>query len=63
MTKRTTTAIRFNPELHAELVAAAEARQMSLNALVNALCDHGLDLLAPPAGLFKDAATEEPSGD
>jgi predicted transcriptional regulator len=35
MTKRTATAIRFPPELHAQLAAAAAERQVSMNFLVN----------------------------
>lgn len=53
---RTTTAIRFGEELHDALVAAAADRDISMNLLVNKLCEYGLPRLRPtaPASLFVD---------
>jgi uncharacterized protein (DUF1778 family) len=45
---RTATAIRFDPDIHDQLVVAAEARGVSVNFLVNAALRHALPLLVPP---------------
>ena len=47
-TRRTATAIRFEPEIHDQLVVAAEARGVSVNFLVNAALRHALPLMVPP---------------
>lgn len=44
---RTSTAIRFGPELHARLVEAAEDRDLSINWLVNRAVEDFLDRLIP----------------
>jgi predicted HicB family RNase H-like nuclease len=44
---RTTTAIRFDPELHKQLVAAAEDRDLSVNYLVNEAVREFLPRLIP----------------
>jgi hypothetical protein len=47
-TRRTATAIRFDSDLHDQLVVAAEARGVSVNFLVNAAIRHALPLMVPP---------------
>jgi len=44
---RRATAIRFDPDVHARLVAAAKERQVSANLLVNRAVDEFLDALLP----------------
>jgi predicted transcriptional regulator len=44
---RITTAIRFDPELHARLKAAADERDLPLNWLVNRAVAEFLDNLIP----------------
>lgn len=44
---RTASAIRFRPELHDRLVAEADARETSINWLVNQACEFFLDRLIP----------------
>ena len=44
---RTATAIRFAPEVHEALVAAAEERGLSINYLVNEACKDFLPRLIP----------------
>lgn len=44
---RTTTAIRFSPELHELLAAEAEARDVSMNWLVNKAVEDYLARLIP----------------
>lgn len=44
---RTSTSIRFPPELHEKLAAAAEERDLSLNFLVVRAVDEFLDRLIP----------------
>lgn len=44
---RTSTAVRFKPEIHERLVAAAEERDLSINWLVNRACEEFLDRLIP----------------
>jgi hypothetical protein len=55
-----TTALRFPPELHDQLRAAADERGMSINSLVIHLVEYGLPRLRPasPASLFLDDLTE-----
>lgn len=45
--QRTSTAIRFVPEVHDRLVAAAEERDVSINWLVNRAVEQFLDRLIP----------------
>ena len=45
--KRTATAIRFDPELHAELTQAAKDRDVSVNFLVNKAVADFLPRLIP----------------
>ena len=57
---RTTTAIRFPEDLHKELRAAADERDLSLNDLVVRLCEYGLPRLRPvDSRMFVD---DEPAG-
>lgn len=44
---RTTTAVRFNVDLHQRLAAAASERDLSINFLVNRACEEFLDRLIP----------------
>lgn len=44
---RTATAIRFVPEVHARLVAESDARDMSINLIVNRAVAFYLDRLIP----------------
>jgi predicted HicB family RNase H-like nuclease len=44
---RTATAIRFKPEIHAQLVEAAQDRDLSINWLVNKAVEQFLDQLLP----------------
>jgi len=44
---RRATAIRFDPDVHARLVAAAKERQVSSNLLVNQAVSEFLDALLP----------------
>ncbi len=44
---RVTTAIRFHPEVHERLHAEADAREVSLNWLVNRIISEGLERLVP----------------
>lgn len=46
-TRRTTTAIRLKPELHARLAEAAAERDVSLNWLVNRAVEDFLPRLIP----------------
>lgn len=55
---RVTTAIRFDPETHAALTAAADEREVSMNWLVNRIVKEGIDRLRPAASLFLDAPRE-----
>lgn len=43
----TATAIRFEPEIHERLEAAAKDHDRSINWLVNRACEHFLDRLVP----------------
>ena len=45
--KRTSTGIRFPPELHAAMTAAAAERGFTLNAFVVRLCAEGMERLIP----------------
>lgn len=45
--ERMTTGIRFTADLHDRLAAAAGERDISINALVVALCEFGLPRLKP----------------
>lgn len=45
--KRTSTAIRLRPELHAALALAADERDVSMNWLVNRAVAYYLDRLIP----------------
>lgn len=45
--KRLSTAIRFDPETHARLTAAARERDLSINWLVERAVRHYLDRLVP----------------
>lgn len=56
---RTTTAVRFRPELHDRLVIEAEARDTSMNWLVNKAVEYFLDRLIPPDEVV---LTREPTG-
>lgn len=44
---RTSTGVRFDPDVHERLVAAAEDRSVTINWLVNRLVREGLDRLIP----------------
>lgn len=44
---RTTTAVRFTPEIHTRLADEAEAREVSMNWLVNRAVVFYLDRLLP----------------
>lgn len=44
---RTTTAMRFSPELHDRLLKAADEREVSINFLVNRACEDFLARLIP----------------
>jgi hypothetical protein len=46
--RRTATAIRFRPEIHEGLLAAAAERELSVNWLVNRACAEFLSRLIPP---------------
>lgn len=45
--QRTATAVRLDPEVHARLVAEADARDLSVNFLVNKACAFFLEHLIP----------------
>ena len=49
--KRSATAIRFAPDLHARLRAASEAHGLAINYLVNKAVEEFLDDLIPPEDL------------
>jgi hypothetical protein len=51
MATRTTTAIRFPADLHAELARAAEERGVSINRIVCEAVEEFLPRLKPPADL------------
>lgn len=46
-TPRTSTAVRFHPELHERLTLAAQERDLSVNWLVNRAVSDFLDRLLP----------------
>lgn len=58
---RTTTAIRFEPDVHAALEAAAEDHDRSINWLVNQACKDFLPRLRPASEvrLLRDDTTGE----
>lgn len=47
MDSRTSTAVRFPPELHKRLEVAADERDVSLNWVVNRACEEFLERLIP----------------
>lgn len=44
---RTTTAVRFDADLHARVMAEAEARDVSMNWIINRLVREGLERMVP----------------
>lgn len=57
---RTTTAIRFPDDLHAQLVKAADDRDLSMNFLVVKAVEDFLPRLIPPDKLKLATPTPEP---
>lgn len=44
---RINTGLRFDPDLHASILAAATEREVSFNWLVSRLCAEGMERLIP----------------
>lgn len=57
---RTSTAIRFEPDLHAALAVAAAERDVSINWLVNRAVADFLPRLVPPAEFIAALVRNEP---
>lgn len=55
-TERRATAIRFRPEVHSELSALADERDLSLNWLVNRACERYLASLRDGATLTNEVS-------